>query len=334
MPMRPIIIILLLIFANSCLDGNPKHVQYEKGDFWVANFRNNSYPSKAYRDDKIYCSSLEIGGDKPNFLYCLNLRTGKIDWATQVKNWASQAPIICDSFIYYCSFVGDIYKFDKNGNQIWSSNFSSTYGGHCINPLNGNLLVSTVAYGLREIDFKTGKVIDSIGYGKMDVPFPVFQNDTIYQVINDTLSCRKNSGKALLWQKTTGTDIDKLFLIDQRLYYFDNTQRLYCLNALTGNVVWQSNSIFPAQPFNPHLVLENGKILSYFSSLYNIYVIDPSNGTVLEKKSDEDLRKEGLFLPKEVNYSVAFDGKHYDVTVMPSDFRDDFEIMIVERHNR
>ncbi|MEO6229687.1 MAG: PQQ-binding-like beta-propeller repeat protein [Ferruginibacter sp.] len=340
MPLRLIIIIITtLIFISGCFDGSPKHIQYKKGDFWIASFRNNSFPSKAYKDDRIYCSSLEIGKNKSNFFYCLNLRTGKVDWVNQVNNWASQPPIICDSFIYYCSYVGDIYKFDKDGNQIWFSKFNTTYGGHCINPLNNNLLVGTVVYGLRELDGETGEIVDSIGYGKLNVPFPVFQNDTNFQVIDDTLTCRNSSKNSILWQKKTGDNIDKLFLNDQRLYYFDETQCLNCLDCFTGKVLWQSDSIFPKQPFNPHLEFENGKILSYFSNLNEIVVLDISNGNVQKKISYQDVQKQGFLLPSKVKYKVSHADKNYKIQVMTTlfgtgDFRNQFDILIDERQNR
>jgi outer membrane protein assembly factor BamB len=322
------------VYLQSCVNDNPPDIQYSKGDFWLDNFRNNSFPSKAFKDDKIYCSSISIGANMSNYLYSLNLKTGTVDWATPVNNWASQPPIIGDSFIYYCSYVGDIYKFDRNGNQLWLSEFNTTYGGHCINPLNNNLIVSTVAYGLREIDFQTGNVIDSIGYGKGYVPLPIFQNDTIYQVIVDTLFCTKNMTGSVLWKRKIGTNVRRLFINQNRLYFFDDTKTLNCIDTKTGNMVWQSEAIFDKDPLNPRLLFEQGKAICYFSSLNHMFLLDAENGNFLEKAAFENLQKGGFLIPEISKYNVLKDGKsQYCVKVENSlfgskDFKSSYDVLV------
>ncbi len=335
MPMRLLFILIsILTYFQSCIDDSPTDIQYSKGDFWLDDFRNNSYPSKAFKDDKIYCSSLVIAGDSSNYLYALNLKTGIVDWATQVKSWASQPPIIGDSFIYYCSYVGDIYKFDKNGNQVWLSEFNTTYGGHCINPLNNNLIVSTVAWGLREIDFKTGKIVDSIGHGKGNVPMPLFQNDTIYQVIIDTLFCRKNAASSVLWKKKTGANISRLFINQNRLYYFDDTKSLNCIDTETGNLVWQSEAVFDADPLFPGLLIEQGRIICYYTNLDDMFLLDPENGKLLERETYENLQKRNFLIPEVKQYKVLKDSKYqYNIKIKNSlfgleDFRNSFDVLI------
>src|SRR4051812_21415997 len=100
--MRLLILIFLFVFIAGCIsDDTPPNIEFVKGEFWLDKFRNNSFPSKAYVDDKIYCTAILSGYDhKPYYLYCLNLKTGKVDWASPVQNWASQPPIVTDSFIY------------------------------------------------------------------------------------------------------------------------------------------------------------------------------------------------------------------------------------------
>ena len=290
MPMRPSLFIIVTLFFFSCGTNKQPDIIYKKGDLWISNFVNNNYPSKAYKDDKIYCSSLLVGYDTLNRFYCLNLKSGKVDWAVSVKNWASQPPIICDTFIYYCSYVGDIYKFGKDGKQLWYLAFPTTYGGHFLNPNNENLIVSTVVYGLREIDCKTGQVINTIGHGKMNVPFPVFRHDTIYQAINDTLFCALSSNHSFIWKNKTGDNIDRVFENNGKLYYFDNTEHLYCLNSKTGDLIWKSDSTFP-QPLTPHIEFEGDKIVCYFTDLNKMFLINDKNGKVEKAATYKELQK-------------------------------------------
>jgi hypothetical protein len=338
MPIRSSIIIILAILFFSCgADKKPKII-YQKEDFWVTNFVNNNYSAKAFNDDKIYCSSLLITQDTSNRFYCFNLKSGKVDWAIPVKNWAAQPPIICDSFIYYCSYVGDIYKFDKQGKQLWYLAFPLILGGHSLNPNNNNLIVSTVAYGLREIDSKTGQIIDTIGNGKIGVPFPIFKDEKIFQIIIDSLFCQKFSDKSYLWKKQIGENVARLFLNKELLYYFDDTQRLYCLNNQTGELIWKSDPIFPKQPFYPHLEFEKGKILSYFSDLNEIFLIDMATGIIQEKTTASNLQKNLFLVPDTVRYYIKLDSTNtYEVSVINTlisafDFRKEFEVVIEEKH--
>lgn len=339
MPMRFCFIFLTLLTGCSSSGDNPVDIHYTKGDFWVANFRNNSFPSKAFVGDKIYCSSL-TSSDTTDYFYCLNLKTGRVDWVVPVKKWASQPPIICDSVIYYFSYVGDIYKFDMDGKQLWYSQFPSTYGGHRINPINNNLLVGTVAYGLREVDKNDGKVINSIGKGIMDVTFPLFLQDTSFIVIGDTLFAGRSLTSSNIWKRKTGPSVDRIFLKDKVLYYIDNSQRLYAVNAITGEMIWKTEPVFPMQPFSPHLEFERGMILCYFTDLNNIFIIDQLNGRIEGKKSYDELNKDNYLLPSINQYVVTSDtNEQYDIKVMntlfgPDDFEDQFDVVVGERHYR
>jgi outer membrane protein assembly factor BamB len=98
----------LALFFFGCRSNNDiVSIQYKRGDRWVDSFRNSDFPSKSLYKDKVYCSSLFVGDGNRNRLYCLDLKTGKVDWASLVDDWAAQPPIVSDSFIYYCSYVGD-----------------------------------------------------------------------------------------------------------------------------------------------------------------------------------------------------------------------------------
>lgn len=326
-------VIAIITVLQGCVDDSPTYIQYRKGDFWIDSFRDNSYPAKAFYKDKIYCSDSGIGPDEPNFFYCLNLKTGTVDWAASVNSEAIHSAIVCDSFIYYCGYLGDIYKFDIEGNQIWYSKLNSSYAGHCLNPVNKNLIVKTVNSGLREFSKESGEINDITGKGLLDVPLPVFKDDTIYQAgLTDTLICKKVSTDDVLWKRKTG-EIERIFTDQNQLFYFDDTRRLYCLNAETGSLIWQSDGVFDKQPLNPRLEFEGSKIICYFTSLYNMFLIDRKTGEIEQKASYEKFQQHGYLKPTIKKYKVKNGSENFQVTIANTlfdwdDFKRSFEVSI------
>jgi hypothetical protein len=105
------------------------------------------------------------------------------------------------------------------------------------------------------------------------------------------------------------------------------------VNTRTGELLWQSDSIFPKDPFNPHLEFENGKILNYFSNLDDILVIDINSGKVERSTTYQNLQKENFLIPAIMKYNVTSDKKGYEILVMNTlfgfwDFRNEFDISV------
>lgn len=323
---------LIAVFGN-CQKNVPLDITYKKGDFWVSDFRNNSFPGKAFADDKIYCSGLRT--DSSNLFYCLNLTTGKVDWVTPVTSWAAQPPVIARDLIYYCGYLGDIYKLDKHGNEIWKTQLNGSYGGHRIDPVNNDLLVDVVMEGYARISFATGAQTIQIGSTQVQAPVPVLSHDTAYQLVNDSLFCRKSTTGSGIWKIQCDARYEGVFLIKGSVYYYDNMNYLHALDSRTGAQRWRSDTAFPRQEVNPHVELEQGKLLCFFSNLDDARIINIETGKQERTLTYQELQD---YLKPLKQYMVS-DGRHdYQVTVKNAfgggqgSFRDTFDVIVEERN--
>jgi len=325
------IILTTCLLITGCEDDTPTHVHYEKGDTWVTDFRPNSYPAQTFFKDKIYCSS--INTYSPNYFYCLDVPTGKTSWSFPVNQWAMFPPVITDSFIYYCSYIGDIYKLDLQGNNIWRRRLSGSYKGHVLVPDTNDLIVSTVEDGLHVFDAKTGWVTSQIGKNLLGIPLPVFSGDTIYTAsTKDTLQCKSYSSGKVYWQQKVEGELEKIFIDHDRVYYLDGSP---CLKALTHNgaPVWQSAALFDKQKDWPRLTLEKGKLITWDSDYKNMALLDSITGKTVEQNSEEMFRSQGYLQGMKKIYEVNAEGKIYKVVVSndlySEDFRTSFRVQII-----
>jgi outer membrane protein assembly factor BamB len=330
--MRILFILLAVAFLSGCAEENVEGVQYKAGDFWVSNFRSNSYPSKALHNNKIYCSSLEIGSGKPNYLYCLNAETGKVDWATQVDNWASAPPVVTDSFIYYCSFVGDIYKLNKDGRQLWKTKLQTgSYAGHYMNPYNNNLLVHTVENGIVELHGANGKEVHHYGKWTLATTNPVFDKGKMYVggVKEDTVTvaegtylyCYDATNGNTLWKDSTGEIAHNLFVHEGKLYFARPAGELVCFDPLQRKTVWQTGTTTPGgakSTLDPCLAFLNGAIFYYDLNLDVVRELDMATGRQVSVASYKKLVQQGKMKPHATLYTLSRNDTTYRVTVTDS----------------
>jgi outer membrane protein assembly factor BamB len=71
---------------------------FETGEFWVANFNQNLLQNARLYDDNLYCNT--VNNPSGDFLYCLNLKNGKVKWKVPVDNFAPDPVIISNKVIY------------------------------------------------------------------------------------------------------------------------------------------------------------------------------------------------------------------------------------------
>ena len=345
----------LALFFYSCYSRNDiVSITYNKGDWWVENFRDGNFPAKAFWRDKIYCSSIEIGSGKSNYLYCLNMKTGRVDWAAKVDNWAAIPPIVNDSLIYFCSYTGDIYRFDpRDGKQIWKAKLESPYSGHCLNVFNNNLLVGTVTNGIFEYDRNAGNKVSHIGPTSLGMPLPVFYNGLVLfaGINNDTTNpgrggycvCKRASDGEELWRRDIGEiSGDKIIADSSILYFFDLSARLRCLDITTGATIWRSDSAENYRggryALDPHLVFSKNEILNYDTFLDTIFEYDKSNGKYLGVSTYQQLLSEHKMRVNNYYYAVTDKNSHsgYLITLTdslqpPSDYGKAFTIKIQKK---
>ena len=325
--MRILITIILGCFLLGCNDDSPKPFVYAKGDFWLEGFQNNSLPSKTLFNNKIYCSSINIANGLPNFLYCLNLISGKVDWATPVANWASQAPVVTDSFIYFCSYVGDIYKLNKEGKVTWESNLPGSFAGFAMHPFNNNLFVKGLESGLFEYNCANGSIVNQYGIHTMGVSLPLFTNnymlmggikkDSANSLLGDQLLCFDATTRKIIWKITPGEDNKGIFIDDNKLYYIQpNPATINCINLNDGSFLWKHSYDFAIT--DPKLVFEKDKIILYDLDLRDFLELEKANGNVLRKFDYYTVRREHRMPSHDLYYHINANNKKYEIQVTDS----------------
>jgi len=164
--MRRFFSIIILIVLTSCQENNSNFVfdpsvpypLLNPGDFWVDKFDQRGLQNAIIYRDKIYCNTIDIGGD--NFLYCLNPKNGLVEWRGHIDGFASQSASFKNDTVIYCSYLGNISTFDKEGKVIWKAKFSHPYSGHCLDTINSKVLVRTAYWrNVSEYDLKSGKLV-------------------------------------------------------------------------------------------------------------------------------------------------------------------------------
>jgi len=164
------ILIVILFFLTSCQENKSDFVYNPQipypilnpGDFWLDKFDQRGLQNAIIYFDKIYCNTIDVGGNN-NFLYCLNLTNGLVEWRANVKSFASYPATIHSDKIVYCSYLGEISTFDTAGKEIWTAKFGHPYSGHWVDTTNSTLLVTTVAWnGVNIYDINSGKIISKM----------------------------------------------------------------------------------------------------------------------------------------------------------------------------
>ncbi|TCD21797.1 hypothetical protein EZ456_18705 [Pedobacter psychrodurus] len=164
--MRRFFSILILIVLTSCQENNSTFVfdpsvpypLLNPGDFWLDKFDQRGLQHATIYQDRIYCNTINIGGD--NFLYCLNPKNGLVEWRGSIDAFATQSASFINDRVVYCSYLGNISTFNKQGKVIWKAKFNHPYGGHCLDTINSKVLVKTVYWkNVSEYDLKSGKLI-------------------------------------------------------------------------------------------------------------------------------------------------------------------------------
>lgn len=156
-------IILLVLF--SCkkdkfeYNTSMPYPKLEVGENWRDKYDERGLQNAIIKGKYQFVNTINIR-EGQNYLYCLNLENGKVEWRNEIDAYASQPVSIINNQLFYVSYLGNIYSFSLDGKKLWTNKLKSSYGGHKLNPNNNNLLVKTVTQGVFEFDKKTGAEIN------------------------------------------------------------------------------------------------------------------------------------------------------------------------------
>lgn len=145
----------------------------------------------------------------------------------------------------YFSFDNFVYAINTlNGNKIWQANLG--WGEEAIKGLeglalaDGKLFVSRES-GLYALDIKTGSKLWSYKAGD-NITAPAVADNKVYFGSDDYYLYALNFDGTLAWQYLTKGNIHSVPAVSNNKVCFGtegNDWSVYCLNALTGKVLWR-----------------------------------------------------------------------------------------------
>lgn len=325
---------LLLLLLISCLHccSPPVSLDFKKGDNWVEvlpvaaeqhpSGEQHEFQDFDVRDKKLYTSTTRMA--QPNFFYCFNLQTGKVDWVNPIDNPCPFPPLVLNDIIYAITYVGRIYAFDLEGKLLWQLK-GELFHSYSFNPLNHNLFISSMTDGILEYDRLTGKLKNQIGKATYHPSDPVFFNDTMIigglkAVRNDhlidngnDLVCFKYKNLKELW-RVNGV-IGYVFEYENYLYYLDYAYKLHKIYHKYGKDVWVA-SLNPSGAdgfFVEGNNYEQNKIFFYINEQndHKCYMIDVKTGEIIRDYS-KNLRSQGFMPPDILKGTIDIDNHTFE----------------------
>lgn len=195
-----------------------------------------------------------VAGSADNHLYSFDRVNGNQRWRYNVGQPIRMAPLIYDNEIFVADESGNVFAFEDHGNQaavIWSSN----YGRPAITSFNvySETLFLGVGQGtehtLLAIDRDNGTVLRQRDYTGPGLRYPVVGDQLVYAA-DSTLVALDVFRFDPIWERG---DITQAELVNfqtapvygspgvraqAELYIVDGNNRVWCLDANTGDTIW------------------------------------------------------------------------------------------------
>ena len=255
---------LILIILSSCDNGfnydpTVTYPSLNVGDYWIDKFDQRGLQNAKIMGDRLFCNTINIS-EGQNFLYCLNLSDGKVLWKVPVEGYASQQVEIFNNYLYYSTFVGQIYKISIEGELLWEIKSPYSYAGHFVNPSNGNLIVNSVTNGAYEYGSEIGNELYHYHFksksGICHLTDPLFHENLIIfgNVEVDSISGQEGFvalqyvNKKTEWSHPLASSVYRnkdwgLLKIDKYVLTRDEANILHCLDAENGKEVWTKDLV-------------------------------------------------------------------------------------------
>ncbi len=300
--MKQTILLLCAYILTSYGNGNnfdpsKYYPNLEPGDFWVEIFDQRGLQNVKLFQNRLYTNTNNlVNGD--DYLYCLNLESGLVEWKINVDSYASQPVNFVDDGLFYVSVIGGIYKISFDGKLLWNLKSPSPYSGHLINPLNQNLIVVSRMNGFYEFHNSNGELIGH--YAKNEyISNPAFDEDKlIYSSKNintinpevNLISINYNSLDTVFSTTIREFTIEGLFVINNTILFNNNRNKLFCCNASNGDIIWQKSLVnlkIGELPKYDNYGEYDEKI--YCSINGALMFLDPKSGEKLDYKIDKNI---------------------------------------------
>ena len=239
---------------------------------WTFSDDSNSLEgSPAVVDGKIY-----VGSANGN-VYCLNATNGHQIWLNfKINAEIQSSPAVANGFLYFCARDGGVYCLDaQTGDKVWK--FQTGLGmGTSPTVVNGYVYASSQDGNLYCLNALNGHEVWTFSLTSLAGPSSPYDEPDItsgstspavvdgYVYVGGThFYCLNASSGALSWSFSANVATSPT-VFEGKVYFSARDQNAYCLDASTGNVIWEKPIITSELYFGTSPAVANG--LVYFGS--------------------------------------------------------------------
>ena len=285
---------------------------------------NNLEGSPAVVDGKLY-----VGSANGN-VYCINATNGRQIWLNfKINAEIQSSPAVVNDFMYFCARDGGVYCLDaQTGNLSWK--FKTGLGmGTSPTIVNGYVYVSSQDGNLYCLNALDGKEVWRFSITSLAGPSSPYDEIHItsgstspavvdgYVYIGGThFYCLKADSGELRWSFSENVASSPT-VYDGKVYFSARDKNAYCLDASTGNKIWEKPIITSELYTGPSPAISNG--LVYFGSW--VQCVDASTGERVWRYGTGDIyAASGLTVAGQYAYFCGNDGNTYCVTASSGEY--------------
>lgn len=292
---QPLIVSDNVRFFAVCVDrksGKIRHnieLMSEDKPQWVHQLNSYATPTPILRDGKLFCHFGTFGNA------CVDTTSGKVLWTNRELRimhengpgsspelWGNRFMLVCDGSDaqYVAALDTDsgklAWKTERSGEMHDNPQLKKAYATPLLIEHEGQpQLISPGANWLYSYDPATGRELWKLKYGLLgfsNVSRPTYANSTIYAstgfMRGELLAVRVKEGKPVIaWRKKKGAGKSPSpLVVGERLYLMGDKDIATCLNAKTGEQLWQArlSGKFSASPtlIDGHIHVTNSEGLT------------------------------------------------------------------------
>ena len=292
---------------------------------WTFSDDSNSLGSSpTVVDGKLY-----VGSANGN-VYCLNATNGHQIWLNfKINAEIQSSPAVADDFLYFCARDGGVYCLDaQTGNIVWKFQtglgmdtspsvvngyvYDSSQDGnlYCLNALDGQEVRRFSLTGLAGPSSPYDEPsITSGGTSPAVVDGYVYIGGTHFYCLN------ANSG-ALSWSFSANVATSPT-VFEGKVYFSARDKNAYCLDASTGNVIWEKPIITSELYTGTSPAVANGFV--YFGSW--VQCVNASTGERIWRYGTGDIyAASGPTVAGQYAYFCGNDGNTYCVKASSGEY--------------
>lgn len=235
---------------------NAEHRHFEVRKVWVraANETPNVGYRKINRMTPILTGTMLLTGNSIDGLVAWDRDSGRELWRLKTVNGIEGGATLIRDRLFFGASDGQFYSVDvRHGKVLWTAPVKGeVLSEPFLDSENGIVFVQTASSAMVAMEADSGKIVwlysrqDANNFSVRGTSRPVLKDGTLYAGFSDGYLVALNARSGLLkWEvqlnrRKKFKDVDTSPLIDgDRLYVAGYDDRLYCLSAEKGDILWR-----------------------------------------------------------------------------------------------